>query len=255
MSLFPSMHEREITVAIIGTGVGLAVGLVVAALGRSEDLVTELIPLVAAFVGAWSAFMFEKRRRDQARKAEHLTAANQLLFALMERIDLMGNFSAGHIAEHRESPGRMMEIPPAAGIRVPPTEIRAAEIPHLFRGKDKELLLRIHESEMAFSAALTSIRIRSELHLNQAQPAIDRAGWTMDREYVLGDVRRVLGERLYYMLESATDQMIDHVDQYLERATRLQKELGTAFSAEFEPQDLYLFQLKSKQQEDSQVAG
>ena len=77
----------------------------------------------------------------------------------------------------------------------------------------------------------------------------------MDREYVLGDVRRVLGERLYYMLESATDQMIDHVDQYLERATRLQKELGTAFSAEFEPQDLYLFQLKSKQQEDSQVAG
>lgn len=244
MSIFPSKHERTITVAILSFCMGLGVAFITSAGGaKTEDLIPAAFTLFAAFLGAWIAFSLEANARKQERREAQLEAANKLLLALSERLSMLRVFQHDFIDPVREKPGRMVDMQPVAHYREPISQLTPQTVTYLFQSKHKQLLLKLSVANEVFSAAIDTIRYRSDIHLNQFQPLLANAGFTMGQNISSEQILTAVGDRVYHTLKGATDILIEQVDRAVVGGDELRRELIEAFSELFSPKEVFSFEI------------
>ncbi len=244
MTIFPTVSEKFITSVILAGCAGFGLGAFAVARGIDEGAVFgAALTLIGAFVGAWVAFSLEAESRRRITRGEQLEAANKLLYALYERMNLLGLFQYDFIRPVRNSPTRMFEMQPVGHLRSPESRLDINEIAFLFQSGHKPLLLTLNIAEGQFQEAIAAIRMRSNLHLNTVQPLLERASVVQGAEITDVQIRQAIGDRNFHMLRDATEVVIGQVDKFLERGDEIRKGLVKAFSEEFSPQEIFNFEM------------
>ena len=244
MKIFPTKQEKIITIAIVSFLLGISIGLLTALESTErKDLIPSVAALFAAFFGASTAFFLESRSRKKEKREVQLDAANQLLYVLFERLNIMKLFQTDFIASVRGQKDRMISMQPVANFHTPESELKAEKVSFLFQTSHKELMFELHVVNEQFQEAVNSIIFRSHIHLNVFQPLLEKAGHKMGEEITDIDVLAAIGERNFEMLKQSTDVVIGNVDNFIEKADKLRLKLITALSDVFSKEEIFNFEL------------
>ena len=217
--IFPSRHEALYTAIVISFAIGSLLGLLVNLSTVSlKEVLGAASTLVAAFGGASLAFHLEKRDRRRKDYLKEVDAANSLLFALYERMNLLSIYQRDFVEPHRESPGRIIEIRPLLDFSPPESKFNAFKVPFLLSGKDKDIVFDLKVVEEVFIEAIKFIRKRNEIHLYVLQPLMESAQLMPGEEVTDKDILEVLGPYKLAILEQATDNAISMTDRFLQES-------------------------------------
>jgi len=247
MKLFPSEHEKLITAIILALVSGLLFGLLVNVGDKEgEKVLSALVTLGAAFLGATVAFLLENKSRKRKERAKQLEAANSLLYMLYERLNCLKIFQKDHIDPQRENPGRMIEIRPIPNFRSPKTNFSASTVAFIFNTKYKDLMFKLHVIEEVFSESISLINIRNDLHINVYQRALEASGHNMGEPITDHDIRAAIGPMNFELLDQTTNNMIYMVDRYVAEGNEFRVELIKVFSEIFTKEEIFAFELRKE---------
>lgn len=242
MRVFPSSNEKVITLVIFAFGLGSGLGAFTIANGVSGSLVFgAALTLISTFSGAWIAFSLESESRRKTTRKQQLEAANGLLFALHERMDLLSLFQRDFINPIRESDIKMVTMRPVANLQSPDSRLDITEIAFFFHPDKKSLLLTLKRTESQFQDAVNTIETRSNFHLDKVQPRLEAEGIVNFDEISARKYQEVLGFRNFQILCDYTDFIIKQVDSCLEKGEKLRKELDVEFTGNFSAQEVFRF--------------
>lgn len=208
-----------------------------------EDIASHISTLVAAFLGAWTAFMLESRSRKMEKREQQLDSANRLLYVLYERLNTIKLFQIDFVNPTRNHPAQMINMEPVLDFRAPISEFNAHEVSFLFQTKHKPLMLSLHVANEQFNEAVKAIQLRSHLHLNVYQTQLEKAGFRMGQELTNVDIQNAIGERNYQLLKQSTEAVVYNVDKFVERGDELRAKLISAFSDIFSEKEVFSFEL------------
>src|SRR5690606_31428625 len=109
MNIFPSENEKIITTALVAISSGFILGLIAGSeITDTNVLITSLATLVSAFVGAWFAFRLQDRAKRRKEIESHVDKANELLFALFQKLNALKRFQIDSVEAWRNDPGKMI---------------------------------------------------------------------------------------------------------------------------------------------------
>lgn len=200
MRLFPTQHEKVLTIVILTFCFGLGLGLV-AHLELNDKFIQLGGTLAAAFLGAWTAFYLESRSRGREDRQNKLDAANSLIYALFERSSIANYLKAELLDPKRHDPLRFLSIEPIRDFHRPESKILVQDISYIFQTNYRYLVIELHVIEQRFNALVKLIKRRSELHLNEIQSKLDEAGLKEKDEVTLSQIEEIVGNKSYVILQ------------------------------------------------------
>jgi hypothetical protein len=221
MSIFPSQHERSITIAIFAFVIGCVIGLATKlSQGELQVLATAGATLLAAFLGAKYAFNLQNRRIDEENIESNVEAGNASIFAIINNYQKFVNFRDQFINVYRDNRNRHIIILPAVGMSRY-MQIEFESLRFMFKSKHVNLLSQLSLYQAEVESSLEVIQMRSELHSTSVQEKIEQAGLGNDDAIDLNEAERILGLRTYTTMLLLTNQMIDAIDRVIADSERL----------------------------------
>ena len=130
------------------------------------ELLPHLVTLVAAFVGAWFAFLLQDRAKARQTIRDQVAAINRAQFALMRQFNTMKNIQAQVVEPVRQHPAKHVAMRAVLTVHddVPQPDLDALSF--LLETDDRELLLELMIENQRFKTAVQAINDRSRLHLD-----------------------------------------------------------------------------------------
>lgn len=200
------------TLFILGVGAGLII--------QSKDWVsflTSYIPalatLVAAYYGAKFAFEFQSKKEINDIRQRNIISANSAIFALMRMANNLYVYQRDIIEPQRKNNVRFLAMYPTQFIEKDGIKINLESIYFLLQTDYRNLLGEIMVEEGRFRCAADAINLRSNCHIQEVQPLLERAGFEQGGQYTLQQIESMLGERVYNTIQQSTDQVVEHVDE------------------------------------------
>lgn len=247
MAIFPTQNEKNITIAIVSVCIGLITGLIVGSnITDKNILITSLATLSAAFFGAWLSYKLQDNRRKSEELNKRIQLANDLLYALYQKLNALKLFQIDSIEPWREKPEALLGMQPILDFKLPQTALNPENINFLLGSKYEHLLFDIHIEDERFKVAENVIRFRSGLHFNQVQPALHASGIIEGAEYTSAQYKEAIGEMLYIHLERATNDVFENVDKTVESGDALGKKILKALKEVYPNEKFVHFKLLNK---------
>ncbi len=101
---------------------------------------------------------------------------------------------------------------------------------YLLETSYRQVLAELLIEEERFHAAIRVVNERSNLHLLEIQPLLERAGIVEGGEYSESDFKAVLGPRLFPAIQRVTNDVFSHVDKSVISLLEVSKRLHSALS-------------------------
>lgn len=230
MEIFPSNNKKVITTGrIVSFSFGAILGFFVGAkITDTNILLSALATLVAAFLGAWTAYKLEDNKKQREYKEKCLESANNILFALYERTKALKVFQRDSINPHRDDPFKAISMMPLLDFSYPESNFNVETLLFMLCTKHSQLMLDLHTEKEFFNEAFKLIRFRSSLHFNHVQPAMESGGILEGGEYTRQQMIDTMGKRVFAQLERATDDVIKYVDRTIASSEKVKTRLVTA---------------------------
>ena len=178
-----------------------------------EALQPAVVPLGAAFLGAWLAFRLEDNARARQTVRDQVEAVNKALFVLIRQVNSLINTQTQIINPHREDPDCYINMRPSLPKASGSPTLDLDSLSFLLETDDRELLGELLVEQERFEASLQAINERSRYHLEVLQPRMAAARIGEHAEYPTDKIRSVLGESFVVLMQCATDDAIQHVDK------------------------------------------
>lgn len=188
-----------------------------------DTLISAMVTLAAAFLGAWSAFKLEDRARKRKKVEENIAAGNRAIFMLLRMFNELFNIQQQVIEPVREHPAKSIVMLPLLTRDFDELRFEVDNLSFLLETKNRQILMELLVEENRFHTAIRLLNERSNLHLRKAQPLLEKAGIVEGGEYTKDQVAGALGQRIFNQLQRYTDQVIWHIDQsimYLQEASK-----------------------------------
>lgn len=223
---------------LVGTAFILGAGAGWIAKGYYLDfLFTHYVPavvtLLAAFYGAKFAFEFQSDKEKKEEKNRNIVSGNLAIFKLITMINSLLSYQRQIIEPIRGKETAFLEMSPTLPQKMDNISIDLDSLAFLLGTDDLNLVGELYVEAARYDAAIAAINDRSMVHRHEAQPTLDAAGVKNGGNYLHEDIRRVLGERLFYTLHQSTDQVIYHVDTTILSLKEISDKLTKALKALF----------------------
>ncbi len=178
-----------------------------------ELLVTSAATLVAAFAGAWAAFLLEASREKHTTKQRHVAAANRALYTIFNLWNVLSQFQKEVIKPIKGASDAWLNMsatfPSSHGL----VSFQADELAFLLQtghaGTYAELLLE----EQRFGIAIRLIEERSSLVLNQVFPKLAAGGVPVGGSVPLPQLEHLLGTDVVHRLKQLTAGITQNVEE------------------------------------------
>lgn len=252
--IFPGEDEKRIVIAILSFCAGLSLVL---ATKISSIEVKEYLPsavtLVAAFAGAWAAYLLQRRKELAQRIEERVDAGNKAIFALMRCHNRFISIQRQAIDPFRDHPARFVAIRPIIGEMVCGLNLDYESLSFLFKSKNPNMLNDLSATQAEVESTINLINQRSEIHYNYVQPIADEAGFQNGQDVTINQINAALGHRLSETMKDLTDQLIEFVDLVVTDTENAIVELHELLKSELKGHAIVKMEKsnKSKQQEPS----
>jgi len=236
---------ERITIAIIACCAGFLLSLFVL---KEWEILKEILPsfatLVAAFFGVWFAFMLQGKEKKKEEKNKKASVGNRALFTLFQRLNNLWLFEKDFLSPHRKDPGIHIAMQPALNFEENDTYLDVDSLKFLLDSKQhQQLLFDLHIEDQRYRTAVKCIDFRSQIHLHQAQPLMQRAGIVEGQEYTSADYERALGPMIYAHLKRATKDVVYHVGRTIKSNNEIKDKLLGALRELFPGETFVNFEL------------
>ncbi len=247
-NIFPTPHEEKLTFIIISFLIGLVFGII---LLLKSVLINDLLPafatLLAAFFGSWLAYKLQQVSKQKEEINTNIADANHMLFILYRRLNCLSLFQRDIIESIRNDPDYFLTMKPIRQFEAPEDRIQLNRLNFLLKSKHHKLLLDLDIEEQRFIETVNSIRIRSDLHINQYQPAMQAAQVRTSTQIESKNVKPIIGDMLFSHLQQTTDRVIRNVDLFLISSDKIRDTLVKALSEQYSKDDLLLYKMITNQ--------
>lgn len=218
MKIFPTKHEKLITVAVLAFLIGMVLGLI--AKVEAKDLFTGFVTLFAAFMGAYSAFALQNKKQERELSSSKVEAGNKAIFNLIRSYNTFLAFKKQFIEPFENEPGKFLAIPPSIGFEGK-ADFDFDSLTYLFELEEPNIVGELSSFQAEVESTISLIIQRSHLHMNGVQPAMEKAGFIEGQDISSKQLRQILGDRLFTMMQQGTDQMIEGVESIVTDAEKL----------------------------------
>ena len=195
--------------------------------------ISPVATLIAAFAGAWLAFLFNARTKKDEIVKQQVAAANKALFTLHMQLNSLIQLQEEVIDPVRDNPLRSIVMRPILGERYEHLGIDYGSLSFLLETKHAELLLHLSIQEERFNKSIITLNSRSELHLNEIQPLFEKAGIKEGEKLTKEKVEAAIGSRLYHTVERNTMYVIEIFDITVESLKTYIEKLRSALEEIF----------------------
>ena len=190
-----------------------------------KDFLPAIATLLAAFLGAWFAFILENRKKERELEDKNIAAGNRALFVLIRQLNVLLVFQKQAIEPVRNHPGIFIAMEPLLPRTYDSLKFDVDSLSFLLETDYRQVLMEIMIEELSFQETIRAINERSRIHFTQVQPLMEKAGIIEGGEYKNSDFERILGNRLYLHLRRLTDAVVDHVDKTVISLRKMSEEL------------------------------
>ena len=197
------------------------------------DIVNPLATLVAAFAGAWFAFVYQNRQKVNDEIRQNISAGNRALVTLFQQANSLKLYQVDMIQPHRNSPGRHIQIQPTLPFQEDSLSFEVKSLDFLLTPDTAQILLDLILEEARYREAIKAINARSQHHFAAVQPKLENAGIVEGREYTDQDFRNALGDLDYMHLKRLTDAVVLHVDRTIESLISMKDRLRGALVGKY----------------------
>lgn len=192
-------------------------------------LLSGFTTLVAAFFGAWCAFLFNNRREKREDEKAMVQAGNSALFSVACQYNTLAGIKKQFIDPCRENEYRFLSMLPILSINYNLPRIKFESLEFLLATKHHSLLLETAIVQEWFQTAIRAIDERSRLHLEEVQIKLQEAEFKQGNEVTMENLENMLGERLLSHIIRATNAAISAVDKAIESNLKIGGDLNSAF--------------------------
>lgn len=221
LNLFkPNLIKKNHTILISGGSFILGCGAGWIVQGKFWNVfftsyVPSLATLIAAYFGAKYAFDFQHKKELEEKKKKQIVNGNLVIFNVIRLINNLLNYQQQVIDPVRNKASVFLEMEPTIQIEKDDVKIDLNSIFDILDIEDVNLLGEISIGISRYYKVIDAINDRSIIHINEIQPALERAGMVQEGNYLLEQIEEALGNRLFVTINQATQQVIDHVDDTL----------------------------------------
>lgn len=174
-----------------------------------------LVTLLAAFLGAYSAFRLENLARKRREARTKANEGKQAIFTLIKYWNDLAVIRAQFFRPHRDNPARAIAVMPVAGFTMNELRLNTSGLTFLIDEGEGTLLNQLLVEEDRVCTLDLVIKQRSDLHLNQVQPALFGGGIREGQGITRQQAVDALGEPLFLNITRLTDDVYDSLDNTL----------------------------------------
>lgn len=207
------------------------------------DIVNPVATLIAAFAGAWFAFIYQNQQKVAEELRQNISAGNRALVTLFQQANSLKLYQIDIIEPHRNSPGRHIQIRPTLPFHEDSLKFEIKSLDFLLSPKSAQVVLDLILEEARYSEAIKTINARSEHHFSIIQPKLESAGLFEGMEYTDKALKNALGELDYLHLKRLTDAVVMHVDRTVDSLVLMKDRLRTALTEKYPKAKFINFEL------------
>jgi hypothetical protein len=193
-----------------------------------KDIVAVLATLVAAFAGAWGAFLLESQRRQREERDRNFGAGNRAIYTIFNLWNTLEQFRKEVLEPHRGRPDAWLNMAAQPATSVGDHRFEAGDLQFLLQGKHAPVYAALFLEEQRFELAIGLIRQRNQIVLDKVFPRMAAAGFTVGRSATEQDVVRALGIDVVHQLKMITAALYKNVDEDLASLKSRYEELRSA---------------------------
>jgi hypothetical protein len=171
----------------------------------STEIISALTTLVAAYTGAWFAFIFQRNYEKRKIDNENINFLNMTFIRLFHQYNDLLNIKKEFISPIENDPIKWLNIP-ALSTRTLMIDPDISDLSFLIELRKSDLISDILLATEKYKECIKSVNIRSDIHLNRLQPIIEKIGsqdFVMDKNLL----ENALGQKLQGELQNITEQI------------------------------------------------
>lgn len=187
-----------------------------------------LATLVAAFAGAWGAFLFESRRKADVEKERQRAVANRTIYAISEMWNVLHQYYQDVVKPMKGRDDAWLNLAANAAY-YGQTTIDAEGLAFLLDLGEHQTYPKIILEEMRYRSTLNLIEMRNEVILNQVHPALSAAKIKVGTPQLPEDVvENFIGIDNTHKLRVWTPEIMDRVEKNLQSLKEAHNDLIAA---------------------------
>jgi hypothetical protein len=180
-----------------------------------SQLVDAATTLIAAFAGAWFAFLFERRHKDGEEVRRRVGAANRALYSLFYLWNAMVQIRQEVIDPYRGRVDSWLNMAASVPGRYERISFEAGELSFLL-AIDSPLYADLLLEEQRFNAAIQMLDLRTNIVLNEAWPKLAQAGIGIGAQRDAAEIERILGMDVTRKLKVMGGGLVSNVDENIQ---------------------------------------
>ena len=178
------------------------------------DYLNPLITLVAAFAGAWFAFLFEARTKKAEEKKAIQSSANRALFSLGSMWNQLKTFRSKVIGNHENSDDAWLNMPVDYGAYLENKQ-KLYELDFLLQNYPN-LYQELHSQEINFNSLVNLVKERDRLIINVVHPSLANNSIYIGSKTNEQELVKFIGADTVNKLKFLTEEIIKHSNLNIE---------------------------------------
>lgn len=189
-----------------------------------SDIIDPITTLVAAFAGAWFAFLFERKHKQNEENARQIAAGNRALYTIFNLWNVQAQIKKEVIDPHRGRSDAWLNMAANFPSRYGLTVFEAGELSFLL-GKESTLYSNLLLEEQRFDLAIQLVESRSRTILNEAWPRLAAAEVGIGDARESTEIEHIVGVDTTRKLKIFTEGIITNIDENLASLVKVHDEL------------------------------
>ena len=165
--------------------------------------------LIAAFVGAFSAFKLNSKKEDDKKYTKQKLAMNKAIFVSIRQINALKNMQK-EFAKYTNELDKAFKLPAMKPPCYDELKYNFDELSFLLEDHPQVMMNLVIEQER-FEQAFSSIEIRNDFYVHDVQPVLSKLALN-GKDIIVAEFAKALGERLFEGAINGANTMYFHIE-------------------------------------------
>jgi hypothetical protein len=220
-----------------------------------STLIAALATLIAAFGGAWFAFLLQNRKEKRKETNTNAEALNKVQITLSQQLNALTLFNKDFIQPYKDHPINWIAIPAIPHRDYSQLQIDGRSLAFLVEKDSSSLISKVLVVEEKFKEVMNVINLRSNIHVQQLQPKLAEMGFVEGQpfNYSLEKVENLIGLQLVSGLKRLTISLISITEDAIQSHEEIIKEIKTTGIKIFPGKRILSFEYTDKEKQYNQA--
>lgn len=176
-----------------------------------KDIVSTLTTLVAAFAGAWGAFLLENLRKEKEIESKNIGAANRAIYTIYNLWNVLEQYRKESLEPLKDKNDAWLNVPASVTIPTGISTFQTDELHFLLEQSKPEIYAGLFLEEQRFAIAINLIKTRSTLVLDKVFPKMAAVNIRVGQSASQDDIEKALGIDITHQLKEITKAIYENV--------------------------------------------